>query len=120
MGAAGTQPWEKLCWVQEAGPSECGELGWSILGQRAGRLLLDTRLTRKKNQCSIVILSRLCLLKEAISCGYFFADGLKPHLYLVMQMLMSKENFIFNTNSLNILSVHHVPGRVENGFGWEW
>ena len=64
-----------------------------------------------------MILNRLCLLKKVISCGYFLANGLKPCLYLVMQMFAGKENFIFNMNSPNILSVHHVPGRLENGFG---
>lgn len=65
-----------------------------------------------------MVLSRLCLLKKkVIGCGYFFANGLKPHLYLVMQMLAGKENFIFNVNSPNILSAHHVPGRLESGFG---
>lgn len=86
-------------------------------GQVCSCLILDSG---KKHQCSIVILSRLCLLKEAIGCGSFFENGLKSHLYLVMQMLVGKENFIFNFNSLNILSVHRVPGRVENGFGREW
>lgn len=104
--------------VQEAGSSENAGLGGSILGQRARGLLLDTRLREeKKNQCSIVVLRRLCLLKKVISCGYFFANGLKPHLCSAMQMLAGKANFISNFNSPNISSVHHVPGRLESGFG---
>lgn len=106
--------------VQEAGSSENAGLGGSILGQRASGLLLDTRLReekKKKNQCSIVVLRRLCLLKKVISCGYFFANGLKPHLCLAMQMLAGKANFISNFNSPNISSAHRVPGRLESGFG---
>lgn len=53
--------------------------GGALLGQRAGRFLLDARLGGKI--CSIVILNRLCLLKKVISCGHFFANGLKPCLY---------------------------------------
>ena len=54
-------------------------------------LLLDSG---RKNLCSMMILSRLCLFKKAISCGYFFENGWKPPLYLVTQML-AKVNFIF-------------------------
>lgn len=101
VGAAGNRPLEKLCG-----------------GQGSSLLRMDGQVWAWKNQCSIVILSRLCLLKKAVSCGYSFANGLKPRLYLVMQMLACKDHFIFNINSVNILNVHHVPCWPENGFGW--
>lgn len=88
MGAAGTQPWGR-----RAG-SDLLRVGVRLqpLGaEDKWLLLLDSG---RKNPCSRMVLSRLCSLKKAISCGYFFEDGWKPHLYLVTHML-AKVNFIF-------------------------
>jgi hypothetical protein len=55
-----------------------------------------------------VILCGFCLLKKAISCGCFFASGLKLGFQLFMQVLAGGENFNFNTISMDIPSVRQT------------